>query len=406
MGTEFLKIKESYEAKEIIKKLFDDLYKPKPIKISIDESYKRVTYKDIFAQVDLPPFDRTLKDGFALKAKDSFEATEESPKFLKCIDSIEAGSFSKKTIEKGECIEISTGAPIPNGADSIIMVEFSEKIGDKIAILKNVAPGQDIAFKGSDIKKDNLLLKKKSLLTPDKIGVISAQGIEKIDVFKKPSVGVISTGNELLRTNDKMTYGKIYDVNTNAVKNAIISCGGKGITKGIVEDDYHQLKERIENSLNDCDIVVCSGGTSAGVGDVLRNVLEDIGEVVIHGISIKPGKPTIIGKVRNKLVIGLPGNPVSALIIFYIFIAPNIRVLAGLHEIEENKIVKYPLAKRIHSSKGRIHYILVKIEKNEVYPIIKDSGAIASLSYADGYIKIPKGIELIDKNEIVKVNLF
>ncbi len=406
MGTEFLKIKEVDEAKKIIAKLFKECYHPKSEETSIDNSYKKVLFQDIKSSIDLPPFNRSLKDGFALKSQDSFGANEENPKILKCIDTIEAGSFSEKTINIGECIEISTGAPIPKGADAIAMVEFSEKDEDNIHILKSVVPNQDIALKGSDIEKEKLLLNKGTILSPDKIGVLSAQGIEKINTFKNPKISIISTGNELLKENEKMKYGKIYDVNTNAIKNAAISSGADPIAKGIVKDNYNDLKLKIQESLQKTDIVICSGGTSAGVGDVLRHVLDDIGEVIIHGISVKPGKPTIIGKIDEKIVIGLPGNPVSALIIFYVFIAPNIRKLAGLSEIEKGKITTANLSKRLHSSKGRMQYSLVKIKNDLAIPIIKDSGAITSLADADGYVKIPKSVELVDEGENVKINLF
>lgn len=406
MGTEFLKIKEVEEAKSIIKKLFNELYSPKSEEVDIENCYKKVLFNDIKSSIDLPPFNRSLKDGFALKSEDSFGANEENPNILKCIDVIEAGSYSNKTIKKGECVEISTGAPIPDGADAVAMIEFSEKEDDEIFILKSVTPNQDIALKGSDIEKNKLLLKKRTILSPDKIGVLAAQGIEKIATFKSPKISIISTGNELLKENEEMKHGKISDVNTNALKNAAISCGGDALAKGIVKDNYDELKSTIQESIKETDIVICSGGTSAGVGDVLRHVLDDIGEVIIHGISVKPGKPTIIGKINGKLIIGLPGNPVSALIIFYVFIAPNIRKLAGLNEIEKSKIATATLSKRLHSSKGRMQYSLVKLKDNLAIPIIKDSGAITSLAEADGYVKIPKSVELVNEGEEVKVTLF
>jgi molybdopterin molybdotransferase len=411
MGTEFLKIKEVDEAKKIIEELFEELYEKKSTMISIEESYGRTLFKDITSLIDLPPFKRSLMDGFAVKAEDTFGASDESPKILKCIDSIEAGSFSERTVNKGECIEISTGAPIPKGADSIAMVEFTERETNKedkdenVYILKSVAPNQDLALKGSDIKKDKLLLYEKTLLTPDKIGVLAAQGIQEIEVFKKPEIVVISTGNELITEKETLEYGKIYDVNSYTIKNAAIAHGANVTAAGIVKDNYDELKEKIENSLESSDIVICSGGTSAGVGDVLRHVLDDIGEVIIHGVSVKPGKPTIIGKVNEKLVIGLPGNPVSALIIFYVFIIPNIRNLAGRSK-ESIEKAKVTLAKRIHSPKGRMHYSLVKIKEEFAYPIVKDSGAITSLADADGYIKIPKTTELLEEGKQIEVILF
>jgi len=412
MGTEFLKIKEVDETKEIIKNLFKELYLPKSESISIEDSYNRVLFKDINSSIDLPPFSRSLMDGYAVKSEDTFGASDETPRVLKCIDSVEAGTYSKKTIRNGECIEISTGAPIPGGSDAVVMVEFTDrdpnnnnKYNEEIYILKSVAPNQDLAIKGSDIGKDKLLLKEKTLLSPDKIGVLAAQGIKEIEVFKKPKIGVISTGNELLMEDEEIIYGKIYDVNSQAIKNGAIANGADAIAEGIVKDNYDKLKEKIESSLTDSDMVICSGGTSAGVGDVLRHVLDEIGEVIIHGVSVKPGKPTIIGKVNEKIVIGLPGNPVSALIIFYVFIVPNIRRIAGM-EGENIERSYATLAKRIHSPKGRMHYSLVQIKEGLAYPIVKDSGAITSLADADGYIKIPKTTELLDEGEKVEITLF
>ncbi|MBZ9571190.1 molybdopterin molybdenumtransferase MoeA [Methanobrevibacter sp. TMH8] len=415
MGTEFLNIKEVDEAKKIIKDLFNELYPPKSDIVSIEDSYNHVIFKDIISSMDLPPFNRSLMDGFAVKAEDTFGANDEHPKILKCIDSIEAGSYSEKTIEKGECIEISTGAPIPDGADAVAMVEFTERGSaideeNDIYILKSVAPNQDLALKGSDITKEKTLLKEKTVIGPDKIGVLAAQGIKEVEVYKKPRIAVISTGNELVLENEKnkngnIEYGKIYDVNSYAITSGAISNGAIAENKGIVKDNYQKLKKQIKNSLEDFDIVICSGGTSAGVGDVLRHVLDEIGKVIMHGISVKPGKPTLVGKVNEKLVIGLPGNPVSALIIFYVFIVPNIRRLSGKgsENIEKTKAI---LAKRIHSPKGRIHYNLVQLKDGLAYPIVKDSGAITSLAHADGYIKISKTIELVDEGKEVEITLF
>lgn len=416
MGTEFLNIKEVEEAKKIIANLFNELYPPKSDIVSIEDSYKHVIFKDIISSMDLPPFNRALMDGFAVKAEDTFGANDESPKILKCIDSIEAGSYSKKTVEGGQCIEISTGAPIPDGANAVAMVEFTEcgsYVGtedknnkdDDIYILKSVAPNQDLALKGSDIRKNKILLKEKTTLNPDKIGVLAAQGIKEVEVYTKPKIAVISTGNELVMENEGIKYGKIYDVNSYAITSGAISNGAIAENKGIVKDNYQELKEKIISSLKDFDIVICSGGTSAGVGDVLRHVLDEIGEVIIHGVSVKPGKPTIIGKVNKKLVIGLPGNPVSALVIFYVFIVPNIRRLAGKssESIEKSKAI---LTKRLHSPKGRMQYSLVQLKDGLAYPIVKDSGAITSLADADGYIKIPKTTELVDEGEEVEITLF
>ncbi|WP_299522971.1 gephyrin-like molybdotransferase Glp [uncultured Methanobrevibacter sp.] len=406
MGTEFLKIKESEDALEIIQNLFDKYYTLQSEEIAVGDAYGRILSGDVYSKMDFPPFDKALKDGFAIMAEDSFGASEESPNTLEVIDFLEAGSTTDKVVEKGKCVEISTGAAMPKGADAVVMVEYCEKMDSTVNILTTVTPTQDVAKKGSDTEESKLILKQGDILTPGKIGVLLSQGFETIEVYKKPTVGVISTGNEITLQGNDLQYGKIYDVNGNMIKNDVSSCGANAKFLGIVKDDYNQLKSKIQESLDDVDILIGSGGTSAGLGDVMKHVLDELGQVYIHGISVQPGKPTIIGIVDGKIVIGLPGNPVSALMIFNAFVAPPLTKLVGFDKDFEKKIVKGKLTRRIHSPVGRMQYQLVKVDGEDVHPIFKDSGAIFSLSSADGYVKVPKSVELLDESEEVEVYLF
>lgn len=406
MGTEFLKIKECEDAQEIIKKLFEETYCSQSEEISVEDAYGRILFNDVYSRMDFPPFNKALKDGFAVMAEDSFGASEESPNTLEVIDFLEAGATTEKTVEKGKCVEISTGAAMPTGSDAVVMVEYCEKIENSVNLLTTVTPFQDVAKKGSDIEEGKLILKKGDFLTPGKIGVLLSQGFETIEVYKKPSVGIISTGNEIVMQNEELEYGKIFDVNGNMIKNNAIASGANAEFLGIVKDNYDSLKEKIQDSLNNVDILLASGGTSAGLGDVMRHVLDELGEVYIHGISVQPGKPTIVGVIDGKIVIGLPGNPVSALMIYNAFISESVSKLAGIESEFETKSVKGILTKRIHSQVGRMQYQLVKLNDSEVQPIFKDSGAIFSLSTADGYIKIPKNVELVEENSEVEVFLF
>ena len=413
MGVEFLKIKESEEAKEIIQEKFDEYYSPQSEIIDIADSYERITFSDIKSRIDFPPFDRSLKDGFAINAEDSYGVNEENPKRLKVIDFLEAGSFTDKTVEPGTTVEISTGAPVPDGANAVVMVEFANRqsdnpdlASDEIEILTSVTPSQDIGKKGSDVQAGQVILEKNKLLNPPKIGVIAAQGIDTVEVYKKPVVGVISTGNELLTNQEEIKPGKIYDVNSEMIKAGVESCGAEGKTLGIVKDVYDDLKAKITESLKECDILLCSGGTSAGVGDNIRQILDEIGTVYIHGITVQPGKPTILGVVDGKIVIGLPGNPVSAIVIFNVFVAPSIKKLAGFVDEQPHKTIKGKLARRIHSPIGRMQYQLVRVEDGIVYPIFKDSGAIFSLASAAGYTKVSKQTEMVEEGEEVEVTLF
>ncbi|WP_405287165.1 gephyrin-like molybdotransferase Glp [Methanobrevibacter sp.] len=406
MGTEFLKIKECDEAIDIIQDLFNENLKPQSEEIDVTESYGRILFDDVYSRMDFPPFDKALKDGFAILAEDSFGASEESPNTLEVIDFLEAGSTTDKKVEKGKCIEISTGAAMPEGAEAVVMVEYAEKGDGKVNLLTTATPSQDVAKKGSDIEEGNLILKKGDFLNPGKIGVLLSQGFETIEVYKKPTVGILSSGNEITLQGEDLPFGKIYDVNGGMIKNDAVSCGADAKFLGVMRDNYDEVKEKITESLKEVDILLCSGGTSAGLGDVLKHVLDELGEVYIHGISVQPGKPTIVGVIDGKIVIGLPGNPVSALMIFNAFVAEPLTKLAGIDKDFELETVKGKITKRIHSQVGRMQYQLVKVDGENVQPIFKDSGAIFSLSTADGYVKIPKLIELVDEGEEVEVYLF
>ncbi|MBE6505899.1 MAG: molybdopterin molybdenumtransferase MoeA [Methanobrevibacter millerae] len=406
MGTEFLKIKECDEAQDIIQDLFEKYCTAKSEEINCEDAYGRVLFNDVYSRMDFPPFDKALKDGFAILSEDSYGASEESPNTLDVIDFLEAGSITDKKVEKGKCIEISTGAAMPEGANAVVMVEYSEKEDGKVNLFTTATPSQDVAKKGSDIEEGNLILKKGEVLTPGKIGVLLSQGFKTIEVYKKPSVGVISSGNEITMQGEDLPFGKIYDVNGNMIKNDAISCGADARFLGVVRDNYDQVKEKIQEALEDVDILLCSGGTSAGLGDVIKHVLDELGEVHIHGISVQPGKPTIVGVIGEKLVIGLPGNPVSALMIFNAFVAPPLTKVAGIVKDFEQKVVKGVMTRRIHSPVGRMQYQLVKVDGSDIHPIFKDSGAIFSLSSADGYVKVEKSVELLDEGEEVEVYLF
>lgn len=407
MVNEFLKIMEVPEAEKIIKNLFDDLYSTKSSeKVDLTSANGCVLAEDVYATMDLPPFDRASKDGYAVIASDTFGASEEKATTLNFLEIIEAGEVPQKTVEKGFCSAINTGAPIPEGADAVVMVEYTDKDGEKIHIYRSAPSGQFITKKGNDVKEGSLILKSGTLITPDKIGVLSAMGFDKVSVWAVPRVAIISTGKELVDLNQELEYGQIYDVNSYSLQSAALSCGIKPVSGGIVKDDYESLSSSLKKALEEADIVLTSGSTSAGTGDVLKQVLEDMGEVLVHGISVKPGKPTIVGKIGNKIVMGLPGYPVAALMIFQIFLAPYLRKLTGNRGGYSIKTTKAKLDSRFYSSKGRLHYALVKISEGKVYPILKDSGAITALADADGYIKIPKNVEILTEGSEVEIFLF
>ncbi len=416
MGKVFLSIMEP----EDVKKVIEDLPIKKSVeKVLLQEAHRRVLAEDIHANINLPPFSRASMDGYAVRAEDTFKASEDYPVKLKLLESVGAGDTPKNKVERGTCIEISTGAPIPKGADGVVMVEVTqidtqikaknspETILENIWIYESVAMGENIAVEGSDVKKGELLLPRGAMITPNKIGVLSAIGIKEVPVFAKPKVAVISTGNEIIKHDEKLEYAKIYDINSQTISDAVEECGCTPINSGIVRDDYNSFMDKI-NEFKDVDLIITSGGTSAGTGDVLRTVLDELGDVLVHGIAVKPGKPTIIGLIHSgddeKVIIGLPGNPVSALIIFHVFIAPFLRKMASLKDDGGKKETrKLKISRRYHSAKGRLHYVLVKVEGDTAIPILKDSGAISSLAEADGFVEIPKNVEIIQEGSYVTV---
>ncbi|MGZ7043980.1 MAG: molybdenum cofactor synthesis domain-containing protein [Methanobacterium sp.] len=379
-------------------------FKRKIERISLKNAYRRVLAEDIYATIDLPPFDRVLMDGYAVKAEDTFGASEDEPSILKLLETVMAGEVASKTVKKGTCIEVSTGAPLPEGADAVVMIEYSEIEDGNIHIFDSVAMNQNIAKLGSDVKKGDLLLSEGILLSHDKIGVLAAVGVVELNVYKKPKVAVISTGNEIIEYDKSLKYGKIYDINSPTISNAVKSCGCTPIYSGVAKDDYEDLKNNIEQYL-DADMIITSGGTSAGAGDVLRSVLDDIGEVFVHGIALKPGKPTIIGMVNDKAIFGLPGNPAAALIVFHVLVAPYLRKMASRSSIRKSNLLKLKIASRYHSTRGRHQYVLVKIDGNTAHPILKDSGAITAIAEANGYFEIPKNVEIIMEGSEIEVVL-
>ncbi|MDK2790974.1 MAG: molybdopterin molybdotransferase [Methanothermococcus sp.] len=368
--------------------------------VNLFEGINRILGEDVFSNVDVPPFDRSKMDGYAVKAEDTYEAEEDNPITLEVVDSVKAGGFSDIEIKNGECIEIATGAPIPKGANAVVMVEYTERIGNRVKIYSAVSPHENIQYCGNDMMAGELILREGMKLSPRDIGALAAVGKGKIKVKKNLSIGLISTGNELINPDEELKPYKIYDVNTYTLASSIKEKGWDFKFYGIVGDNKEDLKNSIKNALNE-DVVILSGGTSAGVGDLTSTVIQELGgEILVHGMKIKPGKPTIIGKVGKKLIVGLPGYPTSCLTIFDVL----------FEDVDGNKktiSANFPI--RYLSAKGREEYLPVSVVKGQdgysAYPITKGSGAITSLTYADGYIVVDENKEILE-NEVVEVHLF
>ncbi|WP_457556103.1 molybdopterin biosynthesis protein [Candidatus Pyrohabitans sp.] len=377
--------------------------------VPLDSALGRVLARDIVAQVDVPPFDRASMDGYAVVARDTFYADEESPVELLLQGYIRAGDDAQHEVMPGTCVGIATGAAMPRGANAVVMVEYTEQVerngGRYVRIYKPVAPGENVMAAGADIMRGEVVLREGTKLTPREIGVLAALGMRSVEVVRRPRVAIISTGDEILPPGEELSFGKIYDVNAYALAQAVRECGGEPVHLGIVGDSAEELRAKLEKALSCCDVVITSGGTSAGVGDLSYRVIDELGEpgILVHGVAIKPGKPMIIGVARGKPVFGLPGYPTSAMVTFDVFVAPLLRSLARL-EAPERKRIRAKTAMKFYSAGGRYEYKLVNLVRGSdgsysAYPVLTGSGAITTLAEADGYIEIPENVEMLGENE-------
>jgi len=373
-------------------------------RISLERAVGRVLASDVKADMDVPPFDRSAMDGYAVKAEETFEASQFNPVKLNVVGVLHAGESSNKPIKKGECIRIATGCPIPPGADAVVMMEFTEEKNGIAYIFKPVHPGANIARKGEDIKKGEAILKKGDLLSPAKIGVLASLGHKDVLVYQKPRVAVISTGSEIRDPGSQLEKGQIYDVNSYTLTSILLENGASVTRSPIVPDVIDKVRSAVLRYL-DHDLIVFSGGSSVGERDVLVKVVEELGELIFHGVQIKPGKPTLFGLVDGKPILGMPGYPTSCLSNAYLFLVPAIRKMARLPPKIPRK-VKAKMGVRVVSASGREQFLTVKIKNGVVYPAFKASGDITSLANADGYIILPVNLDVIEKGEEVTVTLF
>lgn len=379
--------------------------------IEIAKAMGRVAFEDIFSQVDIPDFNRSTVDGYAVVSKDTFGASEGMPVFLNIIGKVEMGEATALKASAGQCVYVPTGGMIPQGADGMLMIEYVELIDEgMLAAHSPVAPGENIIFKGDDVKLGEKVLAKGRLIRSQDIGVLCAAGIRHVKVSKRPSVAVVSTGDEIVDPFGQVRLGQVRDINTYTLSAMVQELGGEVTKCIVVKDDYELIRNTVYEASKDNDIVVISGGSSVGAKDNTEKVIDSFGEpgVFVHGVAVKPGKPTIIGRVGNAAVFGLPGHPVSAVIIFRIFVGELIDSLLG--KTKEDLIVNAVCSVNLHSSPGKETHQMVELLEEEngflAKPIHAKSSAISQLSKAQGLIRIPLNKEGIKKGETVKVELF
>jgi len=372
----------------------------------------RVLAERVDAPIDVPGFDRAAMDGYAVEAGDTDGATPDDPVDLDLVGRIRAGERPDVEIAPGEAAEITTGAVIPRGADAVVIVERTAEDEETVSIRDSVTSGKNVTPAGSDVAAGSRALGPGTRLSPREIGLLSALGRAEVGVRSRPAVGIVPTGAELVDPGDGIDHGagQIYDVNSHTIAAGVREAGGDPTVYPRVGDDENAMEAALERAAAECDLVLSSGSTSAGASDVIRRVIEDRGELLLHGVAVKPGKPTLVGRLGGAGYVGLPGYPVSALSIFRVFVAPAIREAAGLPE-PASLTTAARVAVDDRFTEERHRYVpvgLVTAGSGETlaYPVDKGSGATTSLAYADGVVEMAADRELLEAGETVSVDLF
>jgi len=373
-------------------------------RISLSDASGRVLAVSVESQIDVPPFDRAAMDGYAVIAADTFGASRDNAKPLRLIHTSYSGDAAGRPISNGECVEIATGAPLPEGADAVVMVEETDKTNESVRIFAPVYPGQHVGKRAADIAKGQAVVSSGTVLNPGKLGALAAIGTTMIDVYVRPRVAILSTGNEIIEPGQPLGPGQIYNINRFTLASIIEQHGGTVTVGDTVPDTLPDLVAAIRRNAS-ADLIIFSGGSSVGERDLMLDALQQTGEVIFHGVAVKPGKPTLLGKVGTTPVLGMPGNPTSCLSNAYLLVIPMLRRMARLPPYE-SRTMRVPLARRIVSTTGRHQFYTVRVIDGAAVPAFKGSGDITSMAHADGYFEIPAKIDIVEAGEMVDVTLF
>jgi putative molybdopterin biosynthesis protein len=382
--------------------------------VALASALGRVLAADVAAAVDAPPFDRANVDGFAVRAADTAGANGSTPRRLQLNGEVlVCGRAPALTVASGTATAIATGGVVPRGADAVVMIEHTELIeadAPAIAVRRAVAPGQFISYAGSDIARGETLLRRGARVTSREIGMLAACGFDRAEVVRRPTVAVLSTGNELMPPGETLRPATVYDSNGEILAAAVAEAGGVPVRLGVVPDDAPALEAALRDALARCDIVVLSGGTSKGAGDLSHQVVARLGQpgVLVHGVALKPGKPLCLAVVADKPVVVLPGFPTSAIFTFHAFVAPVIRARAGLAP-EAARAVDALLPVRLPSELGRKEFVLVALVAGDdgpiAFPTPKGSGAVTAFSQADGFLEVDALAAALDAGTRARVTL-
>lgn len=370
--------------------------------VRLDDAFGRYLGEEVIAREDVPGFDRSTVDGFAVRSSDLRGCSDSIPAILQKSGESLMGQTNETHLLPGECVYVPTGGAVPPAADAMVMLEYTEPLGgEQYAFYRPVAPGANMILCGEDLQKGEVILKTGRKLGVADIGTLAAIGKTEVPVFHRPVVGIISTGDELVPPGEIQRPGQIRDVNTDMLKAAVEQQNGLPVNRGIVEDDYDALRDACSELLPQVDVLLVSGGTSVGEKDNMPRIVADLGEMLIHGLAVKPGKPTIIGEIDGKAVFGLPGNPVAAFFIFDYLVKPLL--LAKQGGKVETKQVEARLTRAVSSNHGREEFILARLDGNEAEPVPSKSGLISTVSRANAYFIIPRDQEGLPKGAPVWV---
>jgi len=414
--------------KEEALRMIAERYRPPVIpseEISIGLSLGRIMARDITAPVDLPEFDRSTMDGYAVRSADTFGAAEGRAAYLRIVGDIPMGKLPNRGVTTGQAMRIATGGALPAGADAVVMFEHTQPVDvEGVEVVKAVAPRENVTLAGEDIRKGEPVLLKGHVIRPQDMAALAGMGIMYVPVFERPRVAIISTGNEIVSADTVPGPGQIRDSNSYSLEGLITQVGGVPVKMGIIPDDYGRLRRTLEDAMQHCNLVLFTGGSSVGTADFTANVINDMGPpgVLVHGVSIKPGKPLIIGLAKRKdrneqvPVFGLPGHQAAVAICFEVFVKPVLAKLTGavphpaLEGISPSRLVKAKLARSISSSPGREDHVRVTLEKRDdglwARPVFGASGLISTLVRAVGTVVVPVNKIGIEAGEEVEVRLF
>jgi molybdopterin molybdotransferase len=385
-------------------------------RVPLDGSLHKVLFDDIVANEDLPEGARSTVDGFAVCAQDTFGASDSIPAFLSVTGAVTMGAMPDFEIQSGQAAQIPTGGFLPKGADAVVMVEYTNSAGSgSIEVTRPVTVKTNVLERAEDAKSGDVLLRRGKMLRPPELGFLAALGITEVSVYRRPRVAVLSTGDEVIPINQKPGLGQIRDANSHALAALVRASGAEPICLDIVPDNAKMLGDALQKGLKQADVVTISGGSSVGLRDLMVEVVSDLPDVDIlcHGVSIRPGKPTLLASQKGKAILGLPGHPVSALIVAQIFLAPFLRYLQGA-EMEKGPLgdrMRAALATSVHSTIGLEEYVRVRIEKTaeDTYiasPIFGKSGMLSTMVKAVGVVVIPMNVGGFSKDEVVDIILY